>query len=651
MGRTARVIVPAPLPHQVPILASPARFKVVASGRRFGKALDLGTAVPTPSGWTTMGALREGDLVFDERGEPTRIIFATDAYMPESCYRVRFDDGAEVVADGEHRWQTWTKLERRRSVRRLRNPKMRATPSATASFLAAILRDGPVPAKEVHAAARRARVSNAALRRVAARAGVVFERRSTIGSSRGKGCWLWTWRLDGDLEVGVRTTREIAATLRYNNYESNHSIPVAGPLRFAPGLPLPLDPYFLGLWLGDGTSAAPAITTADAEIRDYWTEYARRHGLRCHTSHDPRASCVTIRISAATRGQPNTVLHRLRQIGVLANKHIPWSYLSASREVREDLLAGLMDTDGTCDERGWCELMLTRDALARDAFDLALGLGHKVRMKESDAKIYGRVVGRRFRISFKPSRPVFRLPRKLARQQPHCDLRCSHRYIEAVEPVELRPVRCIQVEAASRLYLVTRSLIATHNTKMAEIALTEGHGGRLADGSSLRRGLLDGAEILWAAPSYPEIVASGVWRDLKASLADYAARVNESERRIELPRAGAVTVKSTENEDSVRGGAYDGVVFDEAASHAPTIWREVIRPSLADRRGWAMFIGRRRASTTGSATSTRTRNQLSMPFGVPMNIAQPRRSARLGRMTSRQMVGAWLAASSKTTPS
>ena len=128
-------------------------------------------------------------------------------------------------------------------------------------------------------------------------------------------------------------------------------------------------------------------------------------------------------------------------------------------------------------------------------------------------------------------------------------------------------------------------------TKMAEIALTEGHGGRLADGSSLRRGLLDGAEILWAAPSYPEIVASGVWRDLKASLADYAARVNESERRIELPRAGAVTVKSTENEDSVRGGAYDGVVFDEAASHAPTIWREVIRPSLADRRGWAMFIG------------------------------------------------------------
>lgn len=128
-------------------------------------------------------------------------------------------------------------------------------------------------------------------------------------------------------------------------------------------------------------------------------------------------------------------------------------------------------------------------------------------------------------------------------------------------------------------------------TALAQIALTEGHGPVLPSGRSTFRGLLDGAEILWLAPTYPEIVASGIWRRLKTSLEEICTYKNESDRRIEVATRGAITVASTDNPDSRRGGGYDGVIFDEAASHSEEVWTEVIRPSLAELAGWALFAG------------------------------------------------------------
>lgn len=69
-----------------------------------GKALALDTPIPTPTGWTTMGTLRPGDLVFDENGNPTRVLAATDVMHGRPCYRVSFNDGSSIVADAEHEW-------------------------------------------------------------------------------------------------------------------------------------------------------------------------------------------------------------------------------------------------------------------------------------------------------------------------------------------------------------------------------------------------------------------------------------------------------------------------------------------------------------------------------------------------------------------
>ena len=82
-----------------------------------GKALALDTPVPTPNGWWTMGELRVGDEVFDERGRPTSVIGTTAPMLDQACREVVFADGATVVADARHQWLTCDRNGGRAAIR------------------------------------------------------------------------------------------------------------------------------------------------------------------------------------------------------------------------------------------------------------------------------------------------------------------------------------------------------------------------------------------------------------------------------------------------------------------------------------------------------------------------------------------------------
>lgn len=70
-----------------------------------GKALALDTLLPTPDGWTEMGEVQVGDLLLDERGEPTSVVFATEVQHDRKCFAVLFDRGVEpIIADEDHQW-------------------------------------------------------------------------------------------------------------------------------------------------------------------------------------------------------------------------------------------------------------------------------------------------------------------------------------------------------------------------------------------------------------------------------------------------------------------------------------------------------------------------------------------------------------------
>jgi hypothetical protein len=163
----------------------------------------------------------------------------------------------------------------------------------------------------------------------------------------------------------------------------------------------------------------------------------------------------------------NTLGGRLNRLGVKMNKHIPEIYFRAPVADRLSLLQGLMDTDGSiADARGlsWCEFSVCSERLARGFYRLVTELGIKASWRQGDAKLYGRVVGTRYRIGFQSTLPVFRLERKACKQTDHLTSVSDRRAIVAVEPMPSVPVRCIQVENRDGMFLAGEGCIPTHNS-------------------------------------------------------------------------------------------------------------------------------------------------------------------------------------------
>jgi phage terminase large subunit len=84
------------------------------------------------------------------------------------------------------------------------------------------------------------------------------------------------------------------------------------------------------------------------------------------------------------------------------------------------------------------------------------------------------------------------------------------------------------------------------------------------------------------------------WDYLRAAMSSArvaGATVHESELRVDYPGGAQVRLYGADNPDAMRGVYFDGIVLDEYADMDPRVWSEIIRPALADRRGWAVFIG------------------------------------------------------------
>jgi hypothetical protein len=160
-----------------------------------------------------------------------------------------------------------------------------------------------------------------------------------------------------------------------------------------------IPPYILGLWLGDGTSSRPSLTTMDDPIRETWINYCQSLKLRVGThSQFPhsRAKTYAAYSSPATKGKlsNNIFTSKLRKLGVLNNKHIPHIYLMGSTDQRLELLAGIIDTDGhrqkstyTCNDGsiGYnysYQVYSKFPLLAQDIAFLARSLGLKVSIKQ-----------------------------------------------------------------------------------------------------------------------------------------------------------------------------------------------------------------------------------------------------------------------------
>src|ERR1700751_3790284 len=89
----------------------PGQMVVIAARPAIGKALALDTPLPTPAGWTTMGAVEPGDVLLGADGRPTRVLAATEVMQGRPCYEVEFSDGTVIVAGENHQWLPWSPQE------------------------------------------------------------------------------------------------------------------------------------------------------------------------------------------------------------------------------------------------------------------------------------------------------------------------------------------------------------------------------------------------------------------------------------------------------------------------------------------------------------------------------------------------------------
>lgn len=360
-------------------------------------------------------------------------------------------------------------------------------------------------------------------------------------------------------QMGVRTTAEIRATLSRpgrRTRDRNHSIPACGVLDL-PAAALPIDPYLLGVWLGDGTSAAGEITSADPEIIQAFRDAGepvgkvRAAGGRSSTYAISRGAPGSLARRAATFGG------RLRALGVLRNKHIPAVYLRASADQRLALLQGLMDTDGYA-EASKAEFCSSSTRLADDVFELVASLGMIPRLGVGRASIDGRDCGPKYRVSFRPHTAVFRLERKLTALRPTGAQACrtKRRFITAVEPVESVPVRCITVASASSLYLAGRGMISTHNTRVgSEYCTDQAKAGRWGRIAIVGQGESDIREVMIEGDSGFLATAHSDFRPI------WQPSVGTG--RLVWPNGAVGYLYSAEDPEALRGPQFDGAWVDE----------------------------------------------------------------------------------------
>jgi deoxycytidine triphosphate deaminase len=274
--------------------------------------------------------------------------------------------------------------------------------------------------------------------------------------------------------ASVRTTQQIAKSLRARD-EWNHHIQLAQAVHY-PEQPLPIDPYVLGIWLGDGTRTKAEITVGN-EDEQILEEIAQTGYAVWHAS-GPRAFRIgglsrrhvgRVRDSGGRYAVDGSLSSQLEAMGLLRDKHVPEMYLRASATQRLSLIQGLMDSDGYIDVYGRCEFTNTNERLADAVIELAAGLGLRPKKCKRRVTLNGIEQKPAFRVKFTPHINVFRLRRKADRtrdRQAH-----AFRAIIDVRDAEPHPVRCIQVANAFGLFLVGPTFIPTHNSSLGRLGL------------------------------------------------------------------------------------------------------------------------------------------------------------------------------------
>lgn len=430
--------------------------------RKNGKAISLDTEIPTPNGWMQMRDIHIGDYVFGQDGKPSRVIAESEIFH-KPMYEVVFDDGAIVKASEDHIWTVQTKDSRRTS------------------------------------------------RYVCKRTPQKPELRSSDG---------WYDLTTADMVSDFCKHRSDGKGIEYK-----YRVPITMPVEYE-YKDLPIDPYTLGVWIGDGSKTSTEITCSDAD-KDEMIKNLTLCGHSCIWKNK-KDRTGAIYLDSQGKSKKNPLRDKLRAIGVFNNKHIPDIYLQSSIEQRLALLQGLMDTDGYCSKAGECEFTQKSRIIAEQVKELVCSLGLRCTIREKQATCNGKDAGIVYRVIFYTSKqmPCFRLQRKYDRLKDKLCPRMFAKSIVDIRPIPVEDSKCIMIDNPSHLYLVGREYTATHNTLfVAALAF----GLALLERKSGAKIYIVAASLKQASESFQDILYTLRYRQM---IDEFRVRDNNAEHSI-----------------------------------------------------------------------------------------------------------------------
>lgn len=285
-------------------------------------------------------------------------------------------------------------------------------------------------------------------------------------------------------KMKVFSTEELIEKVNHTkDIKSNYNvlIPMPEPVAFnvATAYPPKIEPYLLGLLLGDGciTGGTISITNPEPEISDYLVA----QGFTKNKLFEDK--CQSFNATGELALHLKEELKKLKLLGTYSDtKFIPRYYLTTNIEKRIAILNGLTDTDGHVDERGHIEYTTTSEQLAKDVQFLVESLGgwatitSKVGSYTKEGIKHECKIAYRLYIQMPNKADVFSLPRKKQR----CERRTYNngnrlfRKIESIEPDGEEETVCIRVDHPNQLFM-TDHFVVTHNTVSIVLACAE-HG-------------------------------------------------------------------------------------------------------------------------------------------------------------------------------
>ena len=282
-------------------------------------------------------------------------------------------------------------------------------------------------------------------------------------------------------------------------------LPAAEPMD-GQNMNLPIDPYVFGLWLGDGSTSTPSMTICDTDIRLVYEVVRRGYGIRCAYT---QVGCKRYVFNGLQDDLQKVGLckgHRARE------KYIPEIYLRASISQRLELLAGLIDTDGTVDQKhsNRVSFSTTNIDICDGICELISSFGWRFsKVVHPPCTSSSGVEGKKdvYTILFCPT---MKIPCRLQRKKVFYKAQHRRIAVKAIRRIEPVSGNCIQVEGG--IYRAGRSMLPTHNSTLCIFFMTwimgkrpdvasvmSGHSDKLTDGfyRELLSIMTDNETYLW----------------------------------------------------------------------------------------------------------------------------------------------------------